>query len=358
MTWPKVSIVIPSFNQGRFILRTIRSIQLQDYPGQIEIIVSDGGSTDETVGILKSLQAVTWWSGKDRGFADAVNKGFKAATGEIWAIQSSDDFYLQGAITKAVTALNNHPQCVLAAGSEIHIDIEGKVVETRIHPSHMIRFPKQIALERYVAQHCTFFRREAFNKIGGVREAVDRCADFDLFYRMLHLGPGITFQHLFAVYQLHPSQRTKSQADKWVHALLKTIADAENDPMLGNRFRLTIEEKECFEVRQTLHWYPTAGGEDGIKLATDFALKVISSDSKWSPKAQEHARNWLAWRRVIPMASSRRNIFSRIHEHLVRDGAKETSKAICRRIGRTFHFSSNQKRDVNLPDINWWVGAK
>lgn len=367
MTWPKVSIVIPSFNQGKFILRTIRSIQLQDYPGQIEIIVSDGGSTDETVDVLKSVQGVTWWSSKDRGFTDAVNKGFKVATGEIWAIQSSDDFYLQGAVRKAISALNNHPECVLVSGSEIHIDIEGKVVKTDIHDSRIIHFPKQIVFERYVAQHCTFFRREAFTKIGGTREAVDRCADFDLFYRMLHLGPGITFPDLFAVYQLHPLQRIKSQADKWVEAGLKTITDAENDPLLGNRFRLSSEEKEYFEVCLILHWHTTAGGEDGKAFATDFARKVIATDSKWSSRAQEHARNWLGLPRAIHDVPSRKPMASRVYERLLRDGAKETSKAILRKIRREFDFSSNHQqsgvkrpdiqRDVNLPDINWWVNA-
>jgi glycosyltransferase involved in cell wall biosynthesis len=95
---PDISIVIPSFNQGQYIERTLLSILKQEYPGKVEVIVSDGGSADNTVDVLKKYdKQITWWSEKDAGYADAVNKGFAKATGEIFAIQSSDDFYLQNA---------------------------------------------------------------------------------------------------------------------------------------------------------------------------------------------------------------------------------------------------------------------
>lgn len=354
MTWPKVSIVIPSFNQGRFIRRTIRSIQLQDYPGGIEIIVSDDGSTDETVDVLKSLDGINWWSAKDRGFADAVNQGFKAATGEICAIQSSDDFYLQGAFRKAVAALTDHPECVLASGSEVHVDAAGRVVKTEIHESRIIHFPKQIALERYTAQHCTFFRRESFRQIGGVRECVDRCADFDLFYRMLHLGPGITFPDFFAVYQLHPMQRINSQADKWVQATLKSVNDAENDPLLGNCFRLSIEEKRYFEVCQTLHWHSTAGGEEGIKFATDFALSVTSPKSNWPLQAQKKAQRWLATCCPKQTKTSRGTVFARVHERI--GGTRRKLKSSLRDLRRKVGLAS--RRQPSIPDIHWWANAE
>jgi hypothetical protein len=161
------------------------------------------------------------------------------------------------------------------------------------------------------------------------------------------------------VYQLHPSQRTKSQADRWVQAHLKTVADAENDPILGNRFRLSIEEKEFFEVFTTINWQTAAGGEDGITFATKYALEVISPDSKWSPKAQKHARNWLIWHQATPDVASKKSIISRFYERLIRDGAKETSVAILSKIRRWFNASSVSKQDeVKLPDINWWANAK
>lgn len=352
--WPMVSIVIPSFNQGRFIRRTIRSIQLQDYPGEVEIIVSDGGSTDETVDVLKSLDGIKWWSTKDRGFADAVNKGFKAATGEIWAIQSSDDFYLQGAIRKAVTALKEHPECVLASGSDVQIDNDNKVVCVHTHTPRIINFPKLIAYECFLHQHATFFRQEGFNKIGGVRESVDRCADFDLFYRMLHFGPGTIMPDLMAVYQLHPAQRTLSLADEWVTATLRTIEDAEKDPILGKLFRLNVEEKEYFEVFTVLNWQSYAGGNEGMKVAAKFARQVTSPDSKWTPRAKEHARNWLAAHRPKQARNSRGIISPRIYERIV--GAQKKLKLTLRDIRRKLGLTS--KRQRKIPDIHWWANEE
>src|SRR3712207_4758529 len=99
--FPSLSIVIPSWNQGRFIERTLLSILRQDYPGSVQVIVSDGGSADETVDVLKRYEdRITWWSARDKGFVDAVTKGLAQVTGEIIAIQSSDDYYLPGAFRR------------------------------------------------------------------------------------------------------------------------------------------------------------------------------------------------------------------------------------------------------------------
>src|SRR4051812_41118582 len=98
---PLVSVIIPSYNQGRFIRETIDSVLSQDYR-PIEVLVFDGASKDETVSVLKSYDApeLQWWSEPDRGVVDAVNKGLARARGDIVAIQSSDDVYVPGAISR------------------------------------------------------------------------------------------------------------------------------------------------------------------------------------------------------------------------------------------------------------------
>src|SRR5262245_47637775 len=104
---PLVSIVVPSFNQGRFIRTTIDSVLQQAYR-PLEIIVVDGGSTDETIDVLKAygnLPELQWTSEPDHGVADAVNKGFQRARGDVIGIQSSDDWYTPGAVAAAVEAL-------------------------------------------------------------------------------------------------------------------------------------------------------------------------------------------------------------------------------------------------------------
>src|SRR2546423_361332 len=102
---PLLSIVIPSYNQGAYIRETLESIFAQDYR-PIEVLVLDGASSDETVDVLKSFDApeLQWWSEKDRGVVDAVNKGLARASGEIVAIQSSDDAYAPAAFSAAIEA--------------------------------------------------------------------------------------------------------------------------------------------------------------------------------------------------------------------------------------------------------------
>ena len=108
---PLVSIVVPSFNQGRFIAETLRSCLGQCYR-PIEILVQDGGSTDETISVLRSLKAseLSWVSEPDKGVVDAVNKGLSRARGEILSIQSSDDAFVCGAVGAAVGALSEDPE--------------------------------------------------------------------------------------------------------------------------------------------------------------------------------------------------------------------------------------------------------
>src|SRR5947207_2842436 len=107
---PLVSIVVPSFNQGRFIAETLRSCLEQHYR-PIEILVQDGGSNDNTISVLRSLKApeLSWVSEPDDGVVDAVNKGLRRAKGEILSIQSSDDVFVCGAVTAAVDAHSHDP---------------------------------------------------------------------------------------------------------------------------------------------------------------------------------------------------------------------------------------------------------
>ena len=121
-----MSIVTPSFNQGAFIRQTIDSVLNQDYP-HIDYRVIDGGSTDDTVEVLKSYGArVAWVSEKDRGQAHAINKGAAEARGEIRAYLNSDDLLRPGAVRRVVDHFRDHPVCDLVYGRDALIGADGR----------------------------------------------------------------------------------------------------------------------------------------------------------------------------------------------------------------------------------------
>jgi glycosyltransferase involved in cell wall biosynthesis len=250
--FPSVSVVIPSWNQGRFIDRTLRSILKQDYPGNIEVIVSDGGSTDETVDVLKKYgDRLIWWSARDKGFVDAVTKGVARATGEILAVQSSDDYYLPGAFRAMAAGFRQHPSASFVSGGEYSIDLQGNVLNSS-NPAGEIT-PRTILFQTIPPQHATFVKRRFFEETGGMRLAVDMCADIDQWYRVAHLAPGHYIPNMLAVYQLHPDQRTVT-SDKWFPNLVKMVELCEQEPRYGQKFRLTDEERRNLYTYWEINW--------------------------------------------------------------------------------------------------------
>ncbi len=111
---PLVSIITPSFNQARFLEQTIQSVLTQDYP-RIEYIIMDGGSTDDSVDVIKKHQSriTSWVSEQDKGQTDAINKGFDRATGDILAWINSHDTYNPNAVSEAVKFLVENPEIAL-----------------------------------------------------------------------------------------------------------------------------------------------------------------------------------------------------------------------------------------------------
>jgi glycosyltransferase involved in cell wall biosynthesis len=224
---PLVSIVVPSFNQGRFIKETIESILSQDYR-PIEVLVLDGGSTDQTVDVLANYNGtleLKWWSEPDRGVVDAVNKGLERATGEIIAIQSSDDLYLPGAISGAVEFLDEHQDVALVFGDVELIDensiLTGRdILEQFVLKDYLGRFT-------YIPQPSAFFRSKTAKEIGGWREEVSYAADADYWLRIAVRYNVAKMDRLIARYRYHPDQRDTQKArisGDWERAIADLLA--------------------------------------------------------------------------------------------------------------------------------------
>lgn len=204
---PLVSIIVPSYNQGRFIRRTIESILSQDY-GPLQLIVIDGASTDETVSILEyfaDTPGFEWVSEPDRGVVEAVNKGFARARGEIAGIQSSDDFYLPGAISAAVAALEADPALAFVFGDIAKVDAEGRELSrTQLAPYSL---EGVLTMQTWIPQPSTFFRLPLAKSLGGWRESVPYAADTDLWLRMALGAPARKLDRLMAERSMHEAQR-------------------------------------------------------------------------------------------------------------------------------------------------------
>jgi glycosyltransferase involved in cell wall biosynthesis len=180
---PLVSIVTPSFNQGRFIRATIESVFAQDYP-DIEYIVMDGGSSDSTAEIVAEYgDRLTWISEPDRGQAHAINKGFQRARGEIVAWINSDDILFPGAVSRAVAALADHPNAGAVYGEGSLMDEEGRITG-RFPATEPFNLWRLVHVWDYVLQQSVYFRKSVLEEVGYLDESLNWGLDWDLLIRI------------------------------------------------------------------------------------------------------------------------------------------------------------------------------
>jgi glycosyltransferase involved in cell wall biosynthesis len=178
--WPLISIITPSYNQGPYIEQTILSVLNQNYPN-IEYLVVDGGSTDETLDILRRYEdRLTWVSEPDRGQAHALNKGFRRARGEIFGWLNSDDTYEPRAIRTVVEFFRRCPEVAMVYSDGNLIDENGHVT-ARVVVQDFVW--EDLLFSTYMPQPTVFFRREVVERIGPFDENLHILMDHDFWIR-------------------------------------------------------------------------------------------------------------------------------------------------------------------------------
>lgn len=288
MAQPLVSIVVPSFNQGRYIRETLDSILSQDYR-PIEVLAMDGGSTDETLEVLKTFDApeLTWISERDRGVADAVNKGIARAGGEIIAIQSSDDLYKPGAISIAVEALER-TTAGLVYGDMEFIDPQSKAGgRTELRPFDLAEYAGKVT---YIPQPAAFFRAAAARDVGPWREDLPYACDAEFYLRIAERFGAEKIDRVLAQYRYHDEQRDTA-GEKIIRDWSRAI-----QPWTHHRDRRVRRFARGGIDYVVFHYTPEARW---IRRTLALYRAFLKNPSFWRYREVRHQREWIPARQPI-----------------------------------------------------------
>jgi glycosyltransferase involved in cell wall biosynthesis len=210
---PRISVVVPSYNQSDFLGESLESIFRQDYP-DLEVVVMDGGSTDDSVSVIRSFSGrlAHWQSEKDGGQSAAINAGVRRCTGQVVAWLNSDDYYWGDCLWTVGRAYATHPGFGLYVGNGFRYDQAGG----RYSPFNR----RHVALNRdallrgldYLLQPACFFLRDAWREAGGLDESLNYCMDWDLLLRVARRRPAVLINEFLAVSREYVGTKTQGGA--------------------------------------------------------------------------------------------------------------------------------------------------
>jgi glycosyltransferase involved in cell wall biosynthesis len=205
---PTITIATPSYQHGRFLERTIYSVVSQQYPA-LEYVVQDGGSTDETLDVLRRFDSLLtrWVSEVDKGQADAINRGLENTTGEIMAWLNSDDMLLPGSLAYVARFFVAHPEVDIVYGHRLMVDENDREIGIWVLPRHD---DLALTLEDFVPQETLFWRRSLWNAVGGYVDPSFRYAlDWDLLLRFRDAGANmVRLPRYLGAFRVHDVQKT------------------------------------------------------------------------------------------------------------------------------------------------------
>ena len=198
--WPRISIITPSYNQAKYLEQCIRSVLDQNYP-QVEYMIIDGGSSDESQAIIHTYadRLAFWVSEPDRGQSDALNKGFRRASGDLVAWLNADDFYLPNALERVAEVYLRDPHASFYFGNGWRVDEKGDY-KTDYFPGNGVAFNRRALIHalNFILQPATFIRRTALEQAGYLDEQLHYALDTDLWIRLSALADPLPVQAFLA----------------------------------------------------------------------------------------------------------------------------------------------------------------
>lgn len=221
-----ISIVTPSFNQGKFIEKTIKSVIDQNYNTQH--IIFDGCSSDNTKDILERYKEyIQYTIEPDKGQTDAINKGLKLCEADIVGWLNSDDIYLKDTFKTVLKKFSENPEIDIIYGSAEHITEDDKFIEN--YPTRS--FDYEILKEYcFICQPAVFFRKSIFLKYGYLNEKLDYCMDYDLWLRFSKLGAKFKYiKTKFACSRFYKDNKTLGHSDKVHREIAENFYELFND---------------------------------------------------------------------------------------------------------------------------------
>jgi glycosyltransferase involved in cell wall biosynthesis len=251
MNPPRVSIVTPSYNQGQFLERTIISVLEQGYPN-LEYIVMDGGSTDDSVEIIrKYARHLTYWQSQpDAGQADAINAGLQMATGQILTYLNSDDFLLGGSIQHVAELYRKYPQAAGWVGGAYHVAPDGYILQS-VRPLKVGRDDLANWRENAILQPAFFFSASIARQLNFFNTAYENAFDFDFILRITVLGRLVQTPRFLAAAGIHRLQKTTASLPRTIEEVQEilrkygyaALADAEQKTLQQARAQRPISTR-------------------------------------------------------------------------------------------------------------------
>ena len=283
----KVSIVTPSYNQGQFIERTLQSVASQT-GAEIEHVVFDGGSADNTVEVLRNFSPpVRWVSKKDKGQTDAVNQGIRATDGEIIGWLNSDDIYYPGAVARVVEYFARHPEIDVVYGMADHIDLDDKAFES--YPTESWDF-ERLQETCFICQPALFFRRRVVEQHGLLDESLNYCMDYEFWLRLGKAGGRFGYlEEKLAGSRLYADNKTlgaRVKVHKEINDMFKRLFSRVPDKWLFNYAHAVVEASMSRDAAPKL-------------FAVIVGLVSLTSALTWNKSVSTAMRNTLfGWMRV------------------------------------------------------------